>query len=382
MEDSRFIDISKIKKKEVNHNLHWFMDDKDYFSNELLGVYNHELDLFKEMSEEAFRIFEEATQRIIDNNDLSALKIPRSFHDTIKFSWENRNSNPFLFGRFDINGGIDKNQARIIEFNADTCSTLPETILWQQEQLKRTGGKSQFNNLFSDITDSLRNIRQYFIGQEPHFMASSLGYIEDLLNCNIVIDAAKQAGFKCNYLNLDQVVFSEEGIFYETNSGDYQKIDVWYKLVPWDWMFNEEPELAKLMSNIVENQLAVVLNPAYTTIWQNKLFLPYITEHFSNSVIAETYLKSRFLTEFVEKPIYGRLGENIEIVGKEKAKTKGDFGTQVKIYQKYYPLEKDEEKYYYQTGMFYTNKPSALNFRAEEKPIISDDCEFMSHYII
>ena len=212
-------------------------------------------------------------------------------------------------------------------------------------------------------------------------MASSFGYIEDLLNCKTVVEAAEIAGFNCHYENLDKVVFSEEGIFYETNN-DYQKVDVWYKLVPWDWMFNEEPELAKLMSHIAENQLAIVLNPAYTTIWQNKLFLPYITQHMPNSIIAESYMQSRFLTEYVEKPIYGRMGENIKIVGKEKSESRGDFGMQIKSYQKYYPLDKDEEKYYYQTGMFYTNKASALNFRAQNKPIITDDCEFMSHYII
>ncbi len=381
MEDSRFIDIEKIGKSDINRQLHWFMDQKDYLSSELIGVYDHEVRLFEGMANDAFEIFLKATERIIDNNDLSLLKIPRSFHNTIKFSWENRKFNPFLFGRFDINGGIDQQKARVIEFNADTCSSLPETVFWQSEQLKKTSGKRQFNHLLEDLSNSFKQIHSLSANTEQQFMASSFGYIEDLLNCNVVVEAAKNAGFNCNYLNLDKVTFSEEGIFYETN-GSFQKVDVWYKLVPWDWMFNEEPELAKLMSHIIENQLAIVLNPAYTTIWQNKLFLPYITEHIPNSVIAETYVKSRFLTEYVEKPIYGRLGENIKIIGKEKSQTKGDFEMQVKTYQKYYPLDKDEEDYFYQTGMFFTNRPSALNFRAQEKPIINDDCEFISHYII
>ena len=59
-----------------------------------------------------------------------------------------------------------------------------------------------------------------------------------------------------------------------------------------------------------------------------------------------------------------------------------DFGNQEMVYQKYYPLIKDMENYYYQTGMFYTTKPSALNLRTQESPIIGDDCEFMTHVVI
>jgi glutathionylspermidine synthase len=147
-------------------------------------------------------------------------------------------------------------------------------------------------------------------------------------------------------------------------------------------MYDEEIDLGIIISDVIKQGLCVILNPPYTTIWQNKRFLAYITEHFPNSVIASTYFTKPLGGDFVEKPIFGRLGENVRIHAREEFKTKGDFKHQPKIFQKFYPLLKDDEDYYYQVGMFYTNQPSALNLRAEENPIITDDCEFMSHYIL
>ncbi len=383
LEDSRFKEIKRLKKKHVPHHLHWFLNE-DYFSEELLGIYKHELNKYTRISNEAFSVFEKATDKIINDNKLGDLDIPEFFHKCIIHTWQNRTKNPFLYGRFDINGGIKHNDPHIIEFNADTCSTLPETIHWQkiqQEQLK--GNVEQFNNLEKDIGNTLHTLKNSINHPNPFLLGSSFGYKEDILNVNCILDIAYNQGYKSFYVNLEEVIFSQEqGILYEIN-GEYQIVDVWFKMIPWDWMFNEEPQLAKDLSGIICNDLCTVLNPAYTAIWQNKKFLAYISKYFPNNIIAETHLEKPLLNEYVTKPYYGRLGENISILSsKIKEQSAGDYGAQKMIHQKYFPLEKDLENYYYQVGMFYTNKASALNFRTQEKPIITDDCEFMSHYII
>jgi glutathionylspermidine synthase len=78
------------------------------------------------------------------------------------------------------------------------------------------------------------------------------------------------------------------------------------------------------------------------------------------------------------------MGENILLKdenGKEFS-SKGDFGKQPVVYQKYQPLIQDLEKYYYQTGVFYTQQPSAINVRAQNHKILTNNCEFMSHFIL
>lgn len=382
MEDNRFKEVRKIKKKEMPPHLQWFAGE-DYLFEELLGLYSSEVDRFRYVTQEAFSIFEKATDKIIQEKRLDILKIPAFFHSVIEKTWNDRKNHPFLYGRFDLNGGINQSDVCVIEFNADTCSTLPETVLWQKMQLNELKGiKGQFNSLEEDLKLTLSKLRSTVPYEESYFLASSFGHKEDKMNCNIILDTAYQSGFKVIYSDLQDVIFSEEGIFIEMG-GEYQPIDVWFKMIPWDWMFNEEPELAQSLADLIGKDLIKVLNPPYTAIWQNKLFLSYITKNFPNNYIAETYdLQSQLMEkDYVEKPVYGRMGENVRIPSK-RVQSKGDFESQQKIYQRFYPLEKDREGYFYQLGMFYTYHPSAINFRAEDKEIITNECEFVSHYII
>jgi glutathionylspermidine synthase len=133
LEDSRFKEISSLKKKQVPHQLHWFLEE-DYFSDELLGLYTAEIENFKKVASEAFDIFQQATTKLLADRQLHTLGIPKFFEECIYYSWERKQHHPFFTGRFDINGGIDKTKASVIEFNADTFSTLPETIYWQPLQ--------------------------------------------------------------------------------------------------------------------------------------------------------------------------------------------------------------------------------------------------------
>lgn len=384
LEDSRFKEIKRLKKKHVPHRLHWFLGE-DYFSEELLGIYRSEIEQLRRISDEAFYLFQRATDKIIAENKLGDLGIPLSFQKCIIHSWKNKIKHPFLYGRFDINGGLKSDYGRIIEFNADTCSTIPETLLWQPLQLAELKGNSQsFNTLSDDIKSTLSNLKGSLNKPNPTFLGTSFGYVEDVENVSCIIDIAYQAGFKPFYSDLENVVFSDEGVFHQIGD-EYEDIDVLFKMVPWDWMFNDEPELARTLSDLICNDKVVVLNPPYTAIWQNKKFLAYITNNFPNNVLAETYLQQEsHLGEYVKKPVYGRLGENIAVQTNTKAReeSKGDFGNQDMIYQKFYPLNQDMEKYYYQLGVFYTTKASAINLRAQESQIITDDCEFMSHFII
>ncbi|WP_282133076.1 glutathionylspermidine synthase family protein [Cellulophaga baltica] len=383
LEDSRFKEIKRLKKKDVSHHLLWYLK-QDYFSEELLGLHNFEIENFKKLSAGAYALYEKATEKILRENQLGLLDIPDFFHDCINHSWKNRTKHPFLYGRFDINGGIKQRDSSVIEFNADTCSTLPETIHWQSLQNKELKGNNtmQFNNLATDIAQTLRHLKTTIDHPNPFILGSSFGYEEDVLNVNSILDIAHEEGYKTFYTNLEEVTFSQEnGILYEIN-GEYQIVDVWFKMIPWDWMFNEEPQLAKDLSGIILKDLCTVLNPPYTAIWQNKKFMAYITTHFPNHYIAQTLTETPYYNDYVTKPVYGRLGENIEIKGTLNTKSKGDYANQDVVYQKYYPLERDLENYYYQAGIFFTNQPSALNLRSEENAIISDDCEFMSHYII
>ncbi len=63
---------------------------------------------------------------------------------------------------------------------------------------------------------------------------------------------------------------SEEGIFKEGENYEY-----WFKLIPWEDIAIEEGELAMLLTQIMRNQRAIILNPAYTLLFQSKGILKF-----------------------------------------------------------------------------------------------------------
>ena len=381
MEDSRFTEIKRIKKKDAPHPLHWFIKE-DIFSEELFGFFSAEINSYKSIATQAYSLFEKATSLFLKQGKGKSLDIPQDMYDLIAFTWNAREKHPFLIGRFDINGGLDNLITKVIEFNADTCSTFPETALWQNLQMQQLKGKTQFNDLENGLVEKLKEIKSKIPYNNPVFLASSLGYEEDRLNCNIVLDAAQKAGFTPRYADLPNVIFSEEGIFIEFGN-EYEPVDVFFKMFPWDWICYEEPELLKDLKHLILNEKVVALNPPYTMLWQNKRFLAYITQYFPNEVIAKTFEENPTTESWVEKPIFGRIGENITIKHKTNSfQSKGDYGKQPTVYQEYLPLPKDLENYYYQIGVFFSDKPLAINLRCQEQPIITEDAEFMSHYIL
>lgn len=389
LEDNRFVDVSPIDKKNLHYLLHHFHDD-DYFSDELICFNQKEIEEYKEKTTRAIHIFEEVLDDLVRTRSLNKLVgIPQYFHDCIYYSWENKIKNPFLLGRFDFNGGFSLSEPRIIECNADTCSTIPETIHWQQAQFAQVTKKAtQYNHLEDALYNSFTRIKSNINSKDPVIIGSTLGYPEDRLNTEVILNLAFRAGIRTFQSDLEHVIFSDdEGIFLETGTDQYEQANVFFKLFPWDWLFNDEPELGEILSKIIKNELCTILNPAYTAVWQNKSFLAQITEKYPEDLLfCKTHMREDAFAgkNYVKKPIGGRLGENISIVKNNAVaeKSKGDYGHQPYVYQEYYPNPKDRENYSYQTGVFYTEDgPCAINVRPSESEITTDDCEFMSHIV-
>jgi|GEM_PF-763797 glutathionylspermidine synthase len=399
--DNRFLKLSKTKKKDIPFRLDYFASLDDYLSNEILCIKQEELDLLITQSHKALKVFEDATDRAIRESKLGEFGVPAYFQEALIKTWQERENHPLLLGRFDLCGGFDRfvSLPKVIEFNADTCTTIPESTIWQDLQVKKNGASSQqLNTTANDLEQIIQKITLKIAGdlnipaKEVNFLGTSLDYIEDKENILTVLDALpaeNESNPSVAYRPLADITFdAKEGIFYELPNGEFLKVDILFKMIPWDWAFANEPALGKLLASIIMRDQCVILNPPYTTLWQNKKFLSYITACYpNNGVIAETYDEQyNYGDSFVKKPIYGRLGENISVIknGKTVVHSSGDFENQQMIYQKYYPLLKDTDGYSYQIGIFTNavNNASGLNFRYQKSEIITDECDFITHQII
>ena len=285
---------------------------------------------------------------------------------------------------------INGQSPKLIEFNADTATVIPETAIIQAELMRNSGLRnvSQFNHLKSSLSSQFERLSHQNPDRPTGVLFSTLGHEEDALNADIIADTAKDIGYEIFYMPMEKVVFSpEEGIFMPVGKDEYLPIDFWFKLVAWEFIAWEEPKLMDILTQVVLKDLCVILNPAYTMLYQSKAMLKILWDLFpKHPLLLETTLSPQDFKRrsYVEKVIYGREGENVKIfnpAGVCLAACQGEYGHFPSVYQAFEELPKDSDEEYYQAGVYYTDQACALSFRRRDGLIIDADSEFIGHYI-
>lgn len=395
MVDSRLVKVDELPRDILEElGFEWFVDGENegYLIDQFIRVNKDELKAFHDASSNVYRLAMKAAQYVSDNDLWDDVGIEGE--DMIALTkWSLRHEQHLhLHGRFDFSGGMGSTPIKLLEFNADTCSLMPETAYiqeahWQREEARLSG--QPHNPLVEDLTNKFLKILQKYPRKEATLLVTTLGHDEDWLNAEVIQSAAREAGFtEVVCANLEQITFSaDEGIFLEDEDGDFHKFEFLYKFIPWDFIVFEEPELLTLLSSIIQNDLGVVMNPAWTMLLQSKGLLKFMYDlDPSNKYLLKTTFESRDFKnrKYVRKPVFGRMGENISFFDggfKAKYKTEGDYGDFDPVYQELAPFDLDLEGHRYQPSIYYTDIPSALCFRRQDDLIIDDDAEFVGHVI-
>jgi glutathionylspermidine synthase len=369
----------------------WILGDSDinYLNEKVIEVTETEANNYYKAVQELYEMFTHAAQHVIDNELFTQLSIPENLIEIIKYTWEN-DKNWQIYGRFDLSGGLDNKPIKLIEFNADTATSIPETALVQWAHLTANGEleSSQFNTVFESLTEQFENLKK----DNPEYNASLListmeGYPEDETNMQILAEAAKEAGFEVDFEFIEKVDFSaEEGIYKQNeNDGSFTKFDFWFKLVPWEYIAWDEPELAATLTEIILTKKAVILNPPYTLLFQSKGILKILWDLYPNHpLLLEASFEPLKYQKCVEKVMFGREGANIAIIseyGTRLTTTVGDYEKQKVIYQKYTEFLKDNDGNCYQAGVFFASEGCGLGFRKGGE-IIDNLAQFCGHIIV
>ncbi|MBP6324742.1 MAG: glutathionylspermidine synthase family protein, partial [Sulfurospirillum sp.] len=337
--------LTKEFLESIGFYWHTDNDNTSYVADELVLVSNTEVEAYYEAANELYDMFAEAGQYVIDNNLFHELNIPFNLVELIKNSWEN-DVHWHLYGRFDFAGGIDGKPIKLIEFNADTPTSLYETAIIQWAMLKANGmdEAKQFNTVFEALKENFKRLvvlggdtadfEKYYDGWKILF-SSIRGSIEDENTTRLLQIAANEAGFHTDFAYVDEVGFhAQEGIF----KGD-ENFEFWFKLIPWENIAIEEGDLALLLDEIIREQKAIILNPAYTLIFQSKAFMKILWDLFPNHpLLLETSFEPLKGKKQVEKRAFGREGANTIIYDNDMsvlAKVEGEYGNFKAIYQEY-----------------------------------------------
>ncbi|ARJ57190.1 glutathionylspermidine synthase family protein [Campylobacter cuniculorum] len=386
----KFLRLEKLKKdylESIGFSWHTDEDGSDYIDNKLVCVKENEANAYYEAVNELYDMFIAAAQEVIDKNRFDELGIPFNLIDAIKMSWENE-VHWHLYGRFDLAGGLDGKAIKLIEFNADTPTALFESAILQWAILKQNkrDESSQFNSIYECLMDNFKrlvtldenveNFDEVYEGWKILF-SSIAGNKEEEMTTKLLEHIAKEAGFVTNFSYVDEVEFSEEGIFKNGENYEY-----WFKLIPWEDIAIEEGELAMLLTQMMRNQKAIILNPAYTLLFQSKGILKILWELYPNHpLLLETKDKPLEGKSYVKKPVFGREGANISVVkeGKILHENIGPYANNAFIYQEYTELNSYENEYY-QAGVFFAYEGCGLGFR-KGGLILDNSSKFVGHII-
>lgn len=374
-----------------NIGWNWMLgeDTLPYITNEMVVVSEEEAENYFDAANELYEMYIAAAQHVIDNGRYAELGIPENLIELVEYSWEN-DANWHIYGRFDLSGGTAGKPIKLIEFNADTATCIPETAIVQWASLKANylDESQQFNTLYETFVEKFRELHR----QNPSFQKTLListmkDFPEDDTNMQVLGEAAKEAGFEVTFDYIENVEFSAiEGIFkYNSASGTYTKYDFWFKLIPWEYIGWDEPELAQILAEISKNQKAVILNPAYTLLFQSKAILKVLWELYPNHpLLLETSLTPILGKTCVEKVLFGREGANVRIVspsGTTETSTEGEYFEQKTVFQEYTEFLKDNAgSAHYQAGVFFVGEACGLGYRRGGK-ILDNKAQFCGHLI-
>lgn len=290
-----------------------YWDESAYYRFTLAEIEDDLEEPTEEIEKMCFAVVERA---IADDEVLRRLAIPEPFWDHIAESWHRQDRN--LYGRLDFSYSgqeTSKTPAKLLEYNADTPTTLYESSIFQWtwlEQAMESGlipqGCDQFNSLHERLVDALG---RFGIFGTLH-LACARDSAEDKATVEYVEDCARQAGLETQFIYMEDIGIDREGRFTDL---DDMLIGTLFKLYPWEWIMAEE------FGSRVPTSGTRFIEPTWKAVLSNKGALALLWEMFEGhpnllpTYFADDPRAAALDGPFVRKPLLSREGSNVVIVG-------------------------------------------------------------------
>ncbi|MCC7274367.1 MAG: glutathionylspermidine synthase family protein [Alphaproteobacteria bacterium] len=302
--------------------------------------------------------------RVIERGDQARLLLSDDAAALVEASWKRGDRN--LVGRFDLSWD-GEGPAKLLEYNADTPTALFEAAVVQWEWLQTVKPDAdQFNSIHERLIEAWRN---FGIRNGVHF-ASVRDHAEDQTTTEYLRDTATQAGLETAFLYIDEIGWNGIGFV----DGDERPIRTLFKLYPWEWLMREE------FGRHVGPSRVQMIEPAWKMVLSNKAMLPLLWEMAPNhpNLLPAAFEEAAIQGPKVRKPIFGREGANVEIVG--GAASDGPYGAEGFVYQALHPLPKTDGGYPVFGSWVVASQAAGLGIREDDGPITRDGSRFVPHY--
>jgi glutathionylspermidine synthase len=313
---------------------------------------------------------------------MQRLAIPEPYRDVIARSWAARA--PSLYGRFDFSYD-GTGPAKLLEYNADTPTSIFETALFQWQWLEdmiASGAlpaeADQYNRLHEALVDRMGQVLTP--GSLLHF-ASDAEHQEDRQTVRYLGDVARQAGLDPQFVAIDRIGVDGDGRFVDEDGTIVAAI---FKLYPWEDMLRE-PYAAHLAS-----ARALFLEPAWKAILSNKAMLPLLWERHRGhpnllpaAFADDPGAAAEIGAHYARKPFFSREGWNIELVDGDTVEhgPDGGYGDEGAILQALAPLPSFEGLRPVIGSWIVGSDPVAMSIREDDVAITRDLARFIPHII-
>ncbi len=332
-----------------------------------------ETDNLEKATGELWEMYLEAVEHVISKNLFFKFQIPEWFRKPITDSWEN--DAPSIYGRFDL--GYDGNQIKLLEFNADTPTSLFEGSVVQWYWLKdKFPENDQFNSIHEKLVEYWKYLRPYLSCDFVHF--ASLNNIEDVTTVEYMRDCASQAGLETQFISVQDIGWAEE--IKEFIDENREVMQVIFKLYPYEWILAEE--FGKhVAANLHKTQW---IEPAWKMLASSKAMLPVLWELFPNHpYLLESYFEPRHLVSYAKKPLYSREGANISLFRNYRPveENSGNYGKEGYIYQQLFDLPNFNGNFPVIGSWIVGQEPAGIGVRESVNLITNNQSRFVPHLI-
>jgi glutathionylspermidine synthase len=283
--------------------------------------------------------------------------------------------------------------AKLLEYNADTPTSLYETAQFQWDWLEGAresglipAGADQLNRLQEALTERFAEICAP--GEELHF-AASRGVAEDYANVETLAFAARDAGLGAHYVDMDAIGIDPSGRLVD---GEARVIGTLFKLYPWEDLLRDDAADALAGSG------TRFLEPPWKALASNKGILAVLWEMFEGHPnllpaflasdegrIGRAAADGAFARGTVRKPLFSREGAGVRIEGPDgalvEASANGGVGRAPAVVQAYAPLPEMGGFRPVMGTWIVGGTCAALGIREDRSRITQDLSRFKPHYI-
>lgn len=344
-----------------------YWDESAYYS-----LSKFEIDTIERATYALWEMCLELVQHVIDQRLFALFMIPESYEDIIVRSWDD--DWPSVYGRFDLAyDGVGP--PKLLEFNADTPTSLVEASVAQWHWLKETDPDGdQFNNLHDRLIEAWQSVKSKLRG--PLHFAAIQSNVEDFITTEYLRDTAIQAGLETSYLDMEAIGWDRnKKRFVAPGNIPIQQI---FKLYPWEWLVKDD------FGVHVPTATTQWIEPPWKMILSCKAILPLLYQMNPQSpFLLPAWFEAPASGDYVRKPVHAREGANIQVVqrGSTVLETTGDYDTAASVYQQLAPLRQFDGRYPVLGSWIVNGWACGLGIREDDQMVTQNTSRFIPHRI-